>query len=304
MIPLQTTAKGPVAIQLNNMALDTLIVLALLAAPSALAIPLDETHTMTKRSNPNSRNIGTGFTIAFCTVLLAVVFFYLGMRRERAKSWRLWRPAPYTTSTTNPLLPLPAQYNTAQYKHRRLKNSISSPLAVSSSAPVHQVPDPVEAGTEPSVRYLELPCKEVYEMGLPSPKRPLRATWLSLDRRPWWLGVNERGERASVRASVRESAVRASMVPVSGTRESCRAGVRCERAVSVPSPPPPAYPDAVYTGVFLNREKENEERGKGKGKERVAVVGERKSNRSSFMDWTGLEYAKRIYIGRKHSCRV
>jgi hypothetical protein len=267
------------------MALQTLIFLVLLATPNALAIPLHQVHGYTKRSSSNNRNIGTGFAIALCTVLLAAVSFYLGMRRERAQSWRLWRPAPYTN-------PLPAPAPTAHHKHTRLKNSISSPLAVSSSAPVHPVPGLVEAGTEPIVRYLELPCKEVYEMGLPSPKRPLRATWLSIDRRPWWLGVSERSDRASVR----ESAVRASMASAGGARESCRTVTRCQRAVSVPSPP--AYPDAVYSGVVFDREKE------GKGKGRAGLGEERKSNRSSFMDWTGLEYVRRIYISRKVSCRV
>ena len=271
----------------NTMTALQTLVFALLTTANAAAVPPHHVHNYTKRSNSNNRNIGTGFAIALCTVLLAAVFFYLGMRRERAQSWRLWRPAPYTT----PLPPLPrASYQ----KHRRLKNSISSPLAVSSSAPVHPVPAPVEAGAEPTVRYLELPCKEVYEMGLPSPKRPLRATWLSLDRRPWWLGVSERGDRASVR----ESTVCASVAPVGAAEERCGNVTRCERAVSAPSPSPPAYPDAVYSGVVLDREKE------GKGKGRVGLGEERKSDRSSFMDWTGLEYVRRIYIGRKVSCRV
>jgi hypothetical protein len=61
------------------------------------------------------------------------------------------------------------------------------------------------------------------------------------------------------------------------------------------SPPPPAYPDAVYSNIVLDGGKQ--------GKEKKGVE-ERSSNASSFMDWTGLEYVKRIYIGRKLSCRA
>jgi hypothetical protein len=253
-------------------ALPSLAALVLLTAPSALAIPAQHVHIYTKRSSSSSA-VGTGFTIAISMILLAGMFFYLGMRRERAQSWRLWRAAPYTHNSPN------GPYTPRSPREHSLKSSISCPLAVSSSAPVHPVPHPVEAA-DPTVTYLELPCKEVYEMGMPSPRRPLRATWLSLDRRPWWISFSERSERASVREN---STARTSFVRQSSARTVGTNGGRMQ----VGTTPPPAYPEAVYSCVALEGEADGVER---------------KSNGSSFMDWTGLEYVRRIYLGRKLSC--
>ncbi|KAF3010882.1 hypothetical protein E8E13_009611 [Curvularia kusanoi] len=239
------------------------------------ASPLPHSHGLGKR-NTTSQNVGSGFAIAICVVLLAGIFYYLGMRHERTKLWfqkRRATPAPD-----------PDHDPKASTEGRGHKRQISCPLAVSSSAPIKPYDDPIEAPA-PSIRCYELPIKEVHEMGLPSPRKPPpRASWLSVDRKPWWLKYPEQDGR-------RESAATSRQSVGTSRSKSLRSWLRSERnmeavqesmpirspAASVPAPPP-----AV---VHVKPKCTDEE--------------ERKSDGSTLMDWSGLDYVRKIYVERK-----
>ncbi|OSS49263.1 hypothetical protein B5807_05567 [Epicoccum nigrum] len=253
------------------------------------ASPLPHDHKLEKR-NTTSQNVGSGFAIAICIVLLAGVFYYLGMNHERTKLWFSTRKAHAAAE--------PDEDPKTSTDSRGHKRQISCPLAVSSSAPIKPYDDPIEAPT-PSVRCYELPIKEVHEMGLPSPRKPPpRASWLSLDRKPWWLKYPEQNEtRESVRTSRQSTGTSRS--------KSMRSWFRGERgmeavqeSVPMPSPntlltpntlPSPAIISSpnTPTAVHLNPEPTEEE--------------ERKSHGSALtpMDWSGLDYVRKIYVGRK-----
>ena len=268
---------------------STLVLYLVILLRTISASPLPHDHKLGKR-NTTSQNVGSGFAIAICIVLLAGVFYYLGMNHERTKLWFSSRKAHAA--------PEPDEEPKTSTDGRGHKRQISCPLAVSSSAPIKPYDDPIEAPT-PSVRCYELPIKEVHEMGLPSPRKPPpRASWLSLDRKPWWLKYPEQDERQESARTSRQS---------TGTSrsKSMRSWFRSERSMeavkeSVPMPSPTALPTPstlpspttmsspnTPTAVRLKPEPTEEE--------------ERKSHGSALtpMDWSGLDYVRKIYVGRK-----
>lgn len=227
------------------------------------ASPLPQYHQQAKRG-ASPQNIGSGFAIAICIIILAGVFYYLGMHHERTKSWFIKRKADDT--------PEPARESETVAEGKRHKRQISCPLAVSSSAPIKPYDDLVEAPTA-SLRYYELPIKEIHELGLPSPKKPPpTVSWLSLDRKPWWLTYPEKGGR---RQSARTNGSR-------GMRTWFRSESISSFSESAPTTPPPmheaALPEAYHT---------------------VKNDCERKSEGSTLMDWSGLDYVRKIYVERK-----
>ena len=239
------------------LALQLLITLRTISAN-----PLPQRHSNMKR-NTIRQNVGSGFTIAICIVLVAAIFYFLGMHHERTKSCFGQRSA----STTNE----PIQDNKTVPGGQILKPQISCPVAVLSSAPIKPDNSPVEAPT-PSLRYFELPIKEVHEMGLPSPKKtPLRGSWLSLDRKTWWLKHPEAEDQARSARTSRSKSMRSWF---RNDRSVCKF-----QEASIPSP------GLVETFNLNSCSKEFEQ--------------ERKSDGSTLMDWSGLDYVRRIYLGRK-----
>lgn len=248
------------------------------------ASPLPRRSPQAKRGT-TPQNIGSGFAIAICVVILAVVFYYLGMRHKRTKSWLKKRKAPAA-------LEAPATESTTD--GQRHKRQISCPIAVASSAPIKPCDDPVEAATA-SLRCYEMPTKEVYEMGLPSPKKPpSRVSWLSLDRKPWWLtNAGKEGGRHSVKTSGSKSMrtwFRSDSIVSVPEDRSMRTWFRSDSVgtmpehmpTSTPSSPPPVPKVALSdTPRAINDN------------------GERRSDGSTLMDWSGLDYVRKIYVERK-----
>ncbi|KAJ4338223.1 hypothetical protein N0V95_008110 [Ascochyta clinopodiicola] len=147
-----------------------------------------------------------------------------------------------------------------------------STTGVSSSAPIKPYDSPVEAPTQ-SLRYFELPIKEVHEMGQPSPKKPPpRASWLSLDRKPWWLRYPDAEEQ---RRSARTS-----------RSKSMRSWFKSDKGANNAQEEVPSLPFVQMEVV----------RG---GAGSVTEDKERSSDGSTLMDWSGLDYVRKIYVGRK-----
>ncbi|KAF2631392.1 hypothetical protein BU25DRAFT_185276 [Macroventuria anomochaeta] len=243
----------------QSLALHLLITLRTISAS-----PLPRHHKPVKRST-TSQNVGSGFAIAICVVFLAAISYYFGMHHERTKSWFSKRNAPTVSE--------PVTHNKTIMEGQRRLRQISCPLAVASSAPIKPYDDPVEAPT-PSLRYYELPIKEVHEMGLPSPnKPPPRASWLSLDRKTWWLKYPEDEEQRRSASTSRSKSVRSwfkSEINMNNVQEE------------IPKPSP-----GLIKAVHLEAHNASEDEK------------ERTSDGSTFMDWSGLDYVRRIYIGRK-----
>ncbi|KAK3207811.1 hypothetical protein GRF29_96g492176 [Pseudopithomyces chartarum] len=147
----------------------TVSILSLLLSYSltAIASPIPtEPHTLHKRS-PSPRNIGIGFAIAISLLIFASFIFYLGVQYGRTGSWLLWRHHLPTTDKL-PILDTDT-----------LKGRISSPIQMHSSAlpelsPVEAQPRFAELSPMDPKKPLELSASEksVYEMGLPSLRRP------------------------------------------------------------------------------------------------------------------------------------
>lgn len=237
-------------------------------------------HRHAKR-NTTSQNVGSGFAIAICIVLLAGVFYYLGMRHERSKSWFLQRKAPVVPEAN-----VEFKSTTEKQGHKR---QISCPLAVSSSAPIKTHEDPIEAPA-PSLRYYELPIKEIHEMGLPSPKKPPpRASWLSLDRKPWWLKYPEQEERRQSAGTSRSKSMR-SWFRAERNMDAVQEDIPIPSTNTVQSPTVVLSSTTVPSPTIVPPE-------------RVASTQldevERKSDGSTLMDWSGLDYVRKIYVGRK-----
>jgi hypothetical protein len=144
------------------------------------AVQSTTSTTLVKRFDSVGTQSAFGIGITLFVLTLLGIAFYLGRRRERTGTWRLWRSAntdPKNTTST-PLAQLDNNSKSSGFKY-----TISSPIAVASSAPVelHSPVSPAEA--EVRTRYLELPAKEIYEMGIPSPKAK-HMSWMS--RTAWW----------------------------------------------------------------------------------------------------------------------
>ncbi|KZM21907.1 uncharacterized protein EKO05_0000390 [Ascochyta rabiei] len=241
------------------LALQLLITLRTISAS-----PLPHHHKHAKRVT-KGQDVGSGFAIAICVVILAGVFYYLGMRHERTRLW-FSRRSSSATST-------PVENDSTTPEGHGMKTRISCPLAVSSSAPIKPCDSPVEAPTQ-SLRYFELPIKEIHEMGQPSPRKPPpRASWLSLDRKPWWLRYpDDEEQKRSARTS---------------RSKSMRSWFKSDRStenvqVEVPSPSP-VQVEVIRVGADSMKEDDKE----------------RRSDGSTLMDWAGLDYVRRIYVGRK-----
>ncbi|KAF3033045.1 hypothetical protein E8E12_004743 [Didymella heteroderae] len=151
--------------------------LFLLRTISASPLPY---HQNPKRST-TSQNVGSGFAIAICIILLAAIFYYLGMRHSRTKSWLSARK-----THTQPTLSHDSRVYPEARKHKR---QISCPLAVSSSAPIKPYDERVlEAPTPSLLVYYEMHAEQIHELGLPSPRKPaFSASGLERERMPWWL---------------------------------------------------------------------------------------------------------------------
>ena len=234
----------------------------LITTQTISAHPLSQRHKQGKRTTAN-QNVGSKLAIAICIVLVAVIFYYFGMHHERTKSWLGQRSA---CTTNEPILD-----DKTCPGEQRSKPRISCPVAVLSSAPIKPDYSPVEAPT-PSLHCFELPIKEVHEMGLPSPKKaPPRASWLSFDRKPWWSKHPEvEGQARSARTS-RTKSMRSWFKNDGGMSKSQEA--------SIPSP------GLVETADIRACSNDAEQ--------------ESKSDGSTLMDWSGLDYVRKIYIGRK-----
>lgn len=228
-----------------------------------LASPLPKYNKHAKRSTAG-QNVGSGVAIAVCMVLLAGIFYYLGMRHERTMSW-FGKRSPATA-------PSPMRDDRLLPEGPRHMRQISCPVAVKSSAPIKPYEEPVEAPT-PSLRYYELPIKEVHEMGLPSPKKPPpRVSWLSLDRKPWWLKSSEDEAGRESATTSRSKSMRSWF-----KRDSSMSNVQ-EKAH-----PSPELNEAACLATLADNKEDIE----------------RKSDGSTLMDWSGLDYVRKIYIGRK-----
>jgi hypothetical protein len=233
-------------------------------AGGASAIPLHPRLKHVKRTTTR-QNAGTGFAIAICIIILAAIFYYLGMHHERIQSWLRWRNAPPA--------PKPVNSDGTVSQPTQIKTRISCPLSVSSSAPIKPYDSPVEAPT-PSLRYFELPIKEIHEMGLPSPKKPApRESWFSIDRKPWWLLTYPETEAS--RRSTRTS-----------RSKSMRSWFRSEKSMSNVQEEVPKSTPVLLEAVHADTHSVKEEK-------------ERKSDGSTLMDWTGLDHVRRIYVTRK-----
>jgi hypothetical protein len=236
----------------------------------AVAHPHHTTHTLQKRSSTSKRTIGISFAIAISLLVLIAITFYLGMRRERKGTWSCWRDAASTpnNNTNNKISELEESPEPS-----RLRSRISCPFALASSAPVELDLSPISPlQTAQAPRYLELPAtKEIYEMGMPSPRRP---SWL--DRQAWWM-------RFSTRLSYHERA-----------RHGSNASARRKLYELDPesAQPPPAYPEAVHLETSYANEKFG------------ATEKARKSGASGLMDWSGMDYVKRIYKQPKNGIGV
>lgn len=226
------------------------------------ASPLAQRHKHAKRTM-TSQNVGSNLAIAISFTLVAAIFYFFGMHHERTKLWFSQRS---TSATDDPI-----QDEKASPEGQRLKPQISCPVAVLSSAPIKPDDNPVEAPT-PSLHYFELPIKEVHEMGLPSPKKaPPRASWLSLDRKPWWPKYPETEGQARIARTSRS--------------KSMRSWFRSEKIMSKSQEAPIPSHSVIEITDLHARSKECEE--------------ERKSDGSTLMDWSGLDYVRRIYVERK-----
>lgn len=230
---------------------------------SATPLPYHPNHA--KRST-SSQNVRSGVVITICILFLAAIFYYLGMRHERTKSWFSKRNLP-----AQPELSCGSGVNTERQRHKR---QISCPLAVSSSAPIKPYDDPIEVPT-PSLRYYEMPVEEIHEMGLPSPKKPPpRASWLSLDRKPWWLICADDKQQGGS-----EGAARSQSMPSWFKSAKSNSSIAHKQA-SAP------LPDVTYAYTL--------EAGRRDLKDM-----ERASDGSTLLDWSGLEYVRRFYVERK-----
>ena len=255
---LSTALRTDTMLSAHSLVLHLFILLRTISAS-----PLSQHHKHAKRTIP-SPNVGSGFAIAICMVLLAGVFYYLGMNHERTKSWFTKRKLPTS--------PEPIREDKTVLEGQRHKRQISCPVAVKSSAPIKPYDDPVEAPT-PSLRYYELPIKEVHEMGLPSPRKPPpQASWLSFDRKPWWLLYPEGGERRGSASTSRSKSMRSWF-------KSDRTMINVQEQIGVS----PDLVEAAHQAAHGNTIEEIE----------------RKSDGSALMDWSGLEYVRKIYIGRR-----
>jgi hypothetical protein len=261
--------------------LHSFAAILLFAAQGASAGPVLHSHILAKRTT-TSQNVGSGFAIAICIIILAIVFYYLGMRHERTRSWFRSSNSPITT-------PKSIEDDNASLQPHKFKAWISCPQNVRSSAPIKPYDDPVEAPA-PSLRYYELPIKEIHEMGLPSPRKPPpRASWLSLDRKPWWLRYPEGEEQRRSASASANASVSVSVSASRGTSrsKSLRSWFRSERSVGDIQEEVPKLSPTLIEAVHLEVRSEKEEEK------------ERKSDGSTLMDWSGLDHVKRIYIARK-----
>lgn len=191
----------------------TLLTCALLCSARPLSVSTGNPKINNKRNiATNSRTVGTGFAIAVFLILLFGIAFHLGRRRERMGTWFCWGACDSkTTSKPENLSELEVTLEPS-----RLKSRISCPITVSSSAPV-ELQSPISlAEAESRPRFLEMPSKEIYEMGLPSP-RPRRPSWI--DRTTWWIRYSDRKTESKTRND------------------------KDRRAESVG---PPSYPEAVH----------------------------------------------------------
>jgi hypothetical protein len=240
-----------------------LIIQLLISLRTISATPVPSHHHHAKRSTAK-QNVGSGFAIAICILFLAAIFYYLGTLHSRTKSW--------FSKLTAPAQPEPIHGSVASPAQRGHKRQISCPLAVSSSAPIKPYDDPIEAPA-PSLRYYEMHVNEIHELGLPSPKKRPRSSWLELDRRPWWLKHGEKEQRGGCEEDGRKSmphwfkSGRGSSSFVRGDASSRSSGGTRGSALQTG--------DAALSDT-----------GRGSGG-------------SSVLDWSGLDHVRRFYVERK-----
>lgn len=243
------------------MFLFAILFLTFISAISATPLPHHQKHG--KRSTAN-QSVGSGFAIAICILFLAAAFYYLGMRHERTKSWFSKRNAPKVEA--------PHGSNAAREKQSH-KRQISCPLAVSSSAPIKPYNEAIEVPT-PSLQYYEMPVEEVHEMGLPSPKKPpLRASWRSLDCKPWWLKHAEDKHQSG-------------SVPTFGSK-SMPNWFKSAKSSNINAHKEALGASSDVTPAFTLKDHADPN------------DLERASNGSNLIDWSGLEHVRRFYAGRK-----
>lgn len=283
------------------MTLPTSLLLLLLASilPSISASPIAlKTHIHHKRA-PSSHNIGIGFAIALSVLFLASTIFYLGVQRGRTGTWFSFRAAP-PTEKSHPTIDTDM-----------LKSRISSPIQMHSSAlpelsPLEaqppqyaELPSPMEEKEKPS--FLPLSAtqeKEVFEMGIPSPRRPPS------------VASTEYAEGKSFYSSRKSSfatAYRKSVASVKTTGKS---------VYSTHEKPPRVNSwferkSWFCRGAMEVEDEEKKIRGKEGGEDVVAVpvvapppkavVADREEvdRRQTAMDWSGMEWLAKVYNGRK-----
>lgn len=196
------------------MASTILIFLSLLSIlPSAQSHPLPTAASLSKRT-PRAHTIGVGFAITLSTILLAILIFYLGVRRGRAGTWFCWRDAsPSLTSTPS------------------TRPRISCPVPIHSSA----LPELSPVNAPPAFAELDVGAeKAVYELGIPSPQRPLSAATQTSGgekRKSLFLAQRARKSLLAVKAGRKSGAERRS-------RSTARSGVErkswfCRSALEV-----------------------------------------------------------------------
>lgn len=266
------------------MAAKTSLILHLfLDAALALALPssLSPTNALTRRSS-RSQKVGIPIAIAICVSIIMVIVFYLGMRRGQTGTWYCWRDAEEPLSRdTDSTAVLPITEKRVSTSKAKIKSErISRPMIQ------HIVPIRTSTVISPlseAMPRLELPGEDkIFEIGPATPRFPApnstppqiptlppttRLTWRS-DRRSWhWFERRSRVARS--RASEREK----SLYELDGSSAS--------PPPAYASPPLPPMPDRA----FLSNER-------GQRSDR------KESEGGGAMDWTGIEYLRKMYTMR------
>lgn len=237
------------------------------------ALPLS-THKYPKRSTPHS--VGTSVAIALCIVLVAALSYSLGTRHALVTAWIRARRTR-TNTRSHPRIPDP----------RRHARQISAPLKVESSAPIKPWLHEGETPASARIAY-EMHAEQIHELGLPSPRKPpSRTSWMSFERRPWWLGyaggrggcIDEKERERSVHVCwFQAGRERNGSIDSSGGVQGNGSGGGCRASRHGAS--------TTSTGAMHVEMRAGGEEG-------------RMSRGSSLAGWSGLEFVRRIYVERK-----
>ncbi|KAF2245006.1 hypothetical protein BU26DRAFT_522704 [Trematosphaeria pertusa] len=277
------------------------LLLSTLATIAAFPLPI-EPRALSKRS-PSSHDVGVGFAITISIIIFAAIVFYLGVRRGQTGTYFCWRNPPAVPLRS----PTSLSEKISIVDPHQFKSRISCPVPIHSSA----LPELSPVDVQPAPRFLELSSepKAIYEMGQPSPrhtKRPSADRKSHFDRCSRSRSSSSSAKRYTTASRKSQSpkrhttASRKSQSPKCHTMASrksrgadrkslfdrkswfCKSAMEVESEAREKSPldedergvDPPSYPGSV-----MLRPETEAERGE--------------------MDWSGMEWLRRVYVGRK-----